>query len=133
MTTENKPQKSGSSGVKSFALGASLASLAAASYFFMGPNAKKNQSHLKSWVIKMKGDVVGKLEAVDTINKSAYHEIIDTVAAENEKAKKAEPAEIKVLAQDLKKHWKTISAPALAIKKDVAKISGATVKKIKKV
>ena len=133
MNTKKIPSASGSHGVNLVALGASLASIAAASYFFIGPNAKKNRSHLKSWVIKMKGDVVGKLEKVSVIDKAAYHEIIDTVAAENEKAKKAEPAEIKVLAEDLKKHWKTISAPVVAVKKDVVKISGATVKKIKKV
>ena len=39
----------------------------------------------------------------------AYNEIVDTVAKKYEKGKKAGKDEVRLLAQDLKKHWKIIS------------------------
>jgi len=116
-----KEEKKDGSGTKAVALGASLASLAATAYFFLGPEGKKNQKYAKSWAIKMKGDVVEKLEKARQITQPAYHEIIDSVAAKNEKIMKASTKEIKELASELKKHWQVISNTATApiIKKKV--------------
>ena len=97
--------------MKPAVLGASLAGLAATAYFFFGPEGKQHRLHTKSWAIKMKGDVVEKLEQARALSEPVYHRIIDTVAAKHEKGKKADSKEIKVLAKDLKKHWPTISAP----------------------
>jgi len=116
---EKKTTASGSSAVKMVVLGASLAGLAAAAYFFFGPSGKKHQRHAKAWAIKMKGDVVEKLEMVSEISEPVYQEIIDSVAVEYEKGKKAGHEEIAALAQDLKKHWNTISKSARALKRDV--------------
>jgi hypothetical protein len=126
---EKKIKKGGSSAVKLAVLGASLAGLAAAAYFFLGPKGKKNQKHAKAWAIKMKGDVIEKLEKAREISEPAYHEIIDSVVAEYEKGKKASREEIRALAQDLKKHWKTISRSARAVKRDVVKGARRVVKK----
>lgn len=114
---EKKRAKSGSSVVKVAVLGASLAGLAATAYFFFGPKGKKNQKHAKAWAIKMKGDVVEKLEKARDITEPVYHEIIDSVAAQYEKGMKAGQKEIKELARDLKKHWKTISVLARTARK----------------
>ncbi len=97
-------------------LGASLAGLAAGAYFFFGPNAKKHQKNAKAWAIKMKGDVVEKLEAAKEVTEPVYHQIIDTVAKKYAKGTKATQEEIDELAKDLKKHWKTISAAVKAKK-----------------
>ncbi|MCJ7786711.1 hypothetical protein MUP06_00645 [Patescibacteria group bacterium] len=126
---EKKTTKSGSSAVKLAVLGASIAGLAATAYFFFGPKGKKHQRHAKAWAIKMKGDVVEKLETARDISEPVYHEIIDSVAVEYEKGKKASRKEIKALAQDLKKHWKTISNSARAVKRDVVKGAGRVAKK----
>ncbi|MCX6795175.1 MAG: hypothetical protein NT165_00335 [Candidatus Falkowbacteria bacterium] len=101
--------KKGSNKLEATAIGASLAGLAAVAYFFLGPEGKKHQKNVKSWAIKMKGDVVEKLEAARNVGEPAYHAIIDSVAAKYEKTKKTSPEEIKALAQDLKKHWKTLA------------------------
>jgi len=122
-------KKSGSNVATVAFIGASLAGLAATAYFFFGPKGKANQKHAKAWAIKMKGDVVEKLEMARDISEPVYHEIIDTVAKEYEKGKKASHDEISVLAKDLKKHWKTISKSARAVKADVMKAT----KKVKKV
>ena len=50
-----------------------------------------------------------------------YHEIIDSVAAEYEKGKKASREEITDLARDLKKHWKTIGDSVRVVRRDVVR------------
>jgi hypothetical protein len=107
---KNKTTNKGSGVVKMAVLGASLAGLAASAYFFFGPNGKKNQKHAKSWAIKMKGDVVEKLEKAKEVSEPVYHQIIDTVATKYAKGAKISQVEIDELAKDLKKHWKTMSA-----------------------
>lgn len=120
--------KSCSSAAKLTVFGASLAGLAAAAYFFLGPKGKKHQMHAKAWVIKMKGDVVEKLETASDISEPVYHEIIDSVAAKYEKGKKASREEIMALAQDLKKHWKAISKSARSAKRGAEKGAGRAAK-----
>lgn len=94
---------------KAVTVGAGLAGLAAAAYFFLGPEGKKNQKYAKAWAIKMKGDVIEKLESAKKITEPAYHQIIDSVAKKHEKIVKTDSREVKALAQDLKKHWQVIS------------------------
>ncbi len=122
---KKKTDKNGSKAMKLLALGASLASLAATAYFFLGPKGRKNQEHAKSWAIKMKGDVIEKLEQAREISEPVYHEIIDSVAAKYEKELKRSPKEIRALVQDLKRQWQDISRAAQAEKggilKEVAK------------
>ncbi|MFA6297451.1 MAG: hypothetical protein WC629_02715 [Candidatus Paceibacterota bacterium] len=96
--------------VKLAVLGASLAGLAATAYFFLGPKGRKHQKQTKAWAIKMKGDVIEKLEmAREVVSEPAYQEIIDSVASQYTKGKKASSKEIMALAEDLKKHWKKVS------------------------
>jgi hypothetical protein len=116
------PKKTTKSNVVKIAvIGASLAGLAATAYFFFGPKGKKHRQHAKAWAIKMKGDVIEKLEKARAITQPIYLEIIDTVAKEYEKGKKASRPEIEALADDLKKHWKSISKLAIAAKQEVVK------------
>lgn len=127
---KNKITKGGPSVAALAFLGASLAGFAATAYFFFGPKGKKNQKHAKAWAIKMKGDVVEKLEMARDVSEPIYHEIIDSVAAEYEKNKKAGSKEIKELARDMKKHWKTISKSARNIKSNAAKGIKRVAKKV---
>ena len=118
--------------VKYAVIGASLAGLAATAYFFFGPKGKKHRAHAKAWAIKMKGDVVEKLEAAREITEPVYREIIDTVAKEYKKGKKASQPEIESLAQDLKKHWKSMSALAISARKEAAKSATRAAKAVVK-
>jgi len=126
---KNKTTKNGSGVAKAAFIGATLAGIAATAYFFFGPKGKQNQKHVKAWAIKMKGDVIEKLEMAQEISEPVYHEIIDSVAKEYGKGKKASREEIEALAQDLKKHWKTISSKAKTAKKDIVKASARVAKK----
>ena len=107
MKKETTKGKSGAAGV--VALGASLAGLAASAYFLLTEDGKKKQKQAKAWAIKMKGDVIEKLENAREVSEPVYHQIIDTVATKHEKIKKNGPKEVKELAKDLKKHWTTLS------------------------
>ena len=113
-------------------VGASLAGIAATAYFLFGPKGKKNQKHAKAWAIKMKGEVVEKLEKAREITEPVYLEIIDMVAKEYKQGKKASQPEIAALAADLKKHWKAISKMAIAAKQKATKHSSRAPKTVKK-
>jgi hypothetical protein len=118
---ENETKKGSSSAVNLVVLGASLAGLAASAFFFFGPKGEKNQKHAKAWAIKMKGEVIEKLEMADEVSEAAYQEIIDSVAAEYKKGMKAGDEEIDALAKDMKEHWKMISSSAGEVKRDAVK------------
>ncbi|MEI7741849.1 MAG: hypothetical protein WCJ29_05110 [bacterium] len=113
-------------------LGASLAGLAASAYFFFGPKGKANQKHAKAWAIKMKGDVVAKLEEAKDITEPIYQSIIDSVAKEYARDNKVRKEEINAIADDLKKHWKSMSKLATASKERLAKDAEKIAKKVKK-
>lgn len=119
--------------IKLAVIGASLAGVAATAYFFFGPKGKKHREHAKSWAIKMKGDVIERLEKAKEITEPVYGEIIDVVSKEYAKEKKATKAEIEAIANDLKKHWKSISKLAISAKKDIAKDASRVAKAVKKI
>lgn len=125
-------KKNSSGALKAVAIGAGLAGLAATAYFFLGPKGKKHQKDTKAWAIKMKRDVVEKLKKAQKITEPIYRGIIDSVAKENAKGMKAGRAEIGALAIDLKKHWKSISKSALAVKTGATKNASKIVKTAKK-
>ena len=92
---------------KAIAIGAGVAALAAGGYFFFGPNGKKNRKVTRAWMIKMKGDIVEKLESMKDVTEDAYHKVVDSVAKvyTDIGGKK----EVDDLSKELKKHWKSIS------------------------
>lgn len=106
--------------IKLAVIGASIAGLAASAYFLFGPKGKSNQKHLKAWAIKMKADVIEKLEKAQEVTEPIYQKIIDSVASEYTKKMKAGKEEIAELSNDLKKHWKTIGKTVKTTKKKVA-------------
>ncbi len=120
--------KKGVSAGKIVAIGAGVAAAAALSYYFFGPEGKKNQKKLKGWMVKMKGEVLEKIESAQDMTENAYHTIVDTVASQY--AKNDTVAEVKAFADNLKKQWKGIAKTATA-KKGVAK--KAVKKAVKKV
>ncbi len=115
MTIKKKAVK-GSKAVKAVAVGAGLAAVAATAYFFFGPKGKAHQKQAKAWAIKMKGDIVEKLEAARDVTEPVYRKIVDSVAEEYAKRAKAGKAEVMALAMQLKKQWKTLHAKSTSKK-----------------
>ena len=107
-----KVKPKSNTGVKVVAVAAGVAALAAAGYFFFGPDGAKNQKKMKGWMIKMKGDVVEKMEKTKDMSESAYHQIVDAIATKYASVKTNNAEDVMKLAKELKKHWKSISTHA---------------------
>lgn len=114
---------------KIIAITAGVAALAAAGYFLFGPEGKKNRHKLKGWMVKMKGEIIEKMEMVKHVTEPIYNDIVDTVAVGYANSGKASKAEVSKLAKELKTHWKSISKVAVPKAKNAAK---AGVKKLVK-
>lgn len=130
MAKQTKKNEGSSTGTV-MAVGAGVVALAAASYFFFGPEGKKNRNNLKGWMVKMKGEVIEKMEDAKEMTEAAYEKIVDTIAAKYAKAGKVSEAEIRLFAGLLKEQWKGIVKShnkAAAVKK-AAKTVAKTVKK----
>ncbi len=115
---KNNNEKSSTMG-KVVTISAGVAALAASGYFFWGPDGKKNRHKTRGWMIKMKGDVVEKLETMQDISKEAYDTVVDTVSGAYETATDSKE-EVEKLARELKSHWKAISKKAMSKGKKVA-------------
>ena len=102
-------------------IGAGVAALSAAAYVLFGPDAKKNKKAIKGWAIKMKGEIIEKLEEAKEITEPVYHKVIDEVSAKYAKVKKVDPKELELAILDVKKHWKTMMKDMKPKKKVVSK------------
>ncbi len=104
---KNKSKKSSLGNIA--VLGASLAVVAAIDYFFFAPNKKNHRQQAKAWALKMKAEVIEKLEKTRELTEPSYRAIIDAVAAKYQKKIESSPEEVKKLAQDLKSHWQALA------------------------
>jgi hypothetical protein len=118
------------------AVGAGVIAVAAASYFFFGPEGKKNRHSLQGWMIKMKGEIIEKMEGAEEMTEAAYEKMVDTVAAKYAKAGKVSEDEIRIFAAMLKQQWKGIVKShhkAAATKKAVVTVAKKVKSEAKKV
>ena len=121
------------------AVGAGVVALAAASYYFFGPEGKKNRNSLKGWMIKMKGEIIEKMEDAGDLTEEVYNKIVDTVAAKYVKAGKISEIELRMFSDMLKTQWKGITKThakstgvKASAKKAVAKKAAPAKKAVKK-
>jgi len=117
------------------AVGAGVIAVAAASYFFFGPEGKKNRHAMKGWMVKMKGEIIEKMEESKDMTEAAYEKIVDAVSAKYAKAGKISEAEIRLFAGLLKQQWKGIVKAhnkVAAVKKSLKTVSKTVKKEIAK-
>ncbi|HSE56606.1 MAG TPA: hypothetical protein VLB02_00780 [Candidatus Paceibacterota bacterium] len=105
-------QKKGVSAGTVAAIGAGVAAVGAISYYFFGPHGKKHRKQFTGWMIRMKGEVIEKIEKVSEVTEQVYHKIIDSVAAAYVKSGRASEAQVRMYADELKKQWKNIAGSA---------------------
>lgn len=127
-----KKQNSGIAG-KIVALGASVAALGAATYYFFGPEGKKHQKNFKGWMIKMKADIIEKIESTEEVTENVYHKIVDEVSGAYIKAGKVSKEEVDLYADILKKQWKNIVQSTKKPVKHLVKVAKKPMKKIQSV
>jgi gas vesicle protein len=110
-------------------ISAGVVAAAAATYFFFGPQGKKNRGKLKGWMIRMKGDIVEKMEQAKDLTEEAYHKIVDAAAQSYAKEGISKDM-VTEFAQNLKKQWKGFSkAKKASAKKAVQKVVKKVAKK----
>lgn len=105
----NKQDKKGLDAKTVIGIGAGVAALTAAAYVLFGPEGKKNRKAIRGWAVKMKGEIIEKLENAKEISEPVYHEIVDKIEAKYAKLKNVDPEELKAVVAEIKKHWKTLS------------------------
>ncbi len=101
-------QKKESGVVMAMGLGA-LAALSAGAYFLYGTKeGAKKRVKIKGWMLKAKGEVLEKMEALKEVNEETYNKVLSTVMKKYEGLKNIDQAEVALLMTDLKKHWVNI-------------------------
>ena len=111
---------------------AGLAALTAAGYFVLGPNGKNNRKAIKGWSLKMKGEVLERIEKLKEVTPEVYNSIIDEVSTKYGKVKNISADEVTEIALDLKKHWKAISRDLKAKEQGAKKKTTEVKKAVKK-
>ena len=89
-------------------LGAVAAGVAGAYFLYGSKEGAKRRKKIKSWTLKMKGDVMKKLESLKEVNEEIYNRVIDEVASQYKKVKSIDAEEIASLAIEMKRYWKNI-------------------------
>ncbi len=90
------------------ALGAGAVAIAASSYYFFGPGGKIHRKKAGGWMIKMKGEIIEKIEEAGEMTEETYHKIVDTVLASYIALGKIPTPELLAFANVLKSQWKFI-------------------------
>ena len=105
---------------------AALAAAAAGAYFLYGSDkAATNRKQVKSWMLKMKAEVMDEVENLKDLSQEAYDTAIDKVSEKYSELKNVDKTELKALAARMKSHWKDI-------KEDISDTVGGEMKKVKK-
>ena len=90
--------------------GVGLAAIAAlGTYLLSGKNGARNREKIAGWMLKMKGEVLEKVEEIKQINEDEYYKIVDEVSARYAKVGKAGASELKHLTKELKGAWEHLS------------------------
>ena len=92
-------------------VGAGLAIAAAAvagAYFLYGKNGAKNRKKIRGWMLKMKGEVLERMEAMPELTEAVYHQIVEEAATRYKPLANVDPKELADTASELRGHWKNI-------------------------
>ena len=86
--------------------GIGLAALTAAgTYFLYGEKNARNREKVRGWALKMKGEILQKLEDARKIDREAYLRMVDKVADRYAELGTISAAELRALTVDLKNAW----------------------------
>jgi hypothetical protein len=90
--------------------GVGVAAIAAlGTYLLYGERGEKNRQLVAGWILKMKGEVLEKVEEVKDLNREEYYKLVDEVAGRYAKLGKVGAGELKHLTTELKTAWKHLS------------------------
>ena len=99
-------------------VGIGLAAITAlGAYFLSGERGAKNRKKVLGWTLKMKGEVLEKIESKRTIDRATYLGIVDQVAGRYAKLGTITASELQHLTVELKNAWIHLNKAAEARKK----------------
>jgi len=111
-----------------------LAAAAAGVYFIYGnKEVQKKAKKVKGWALKMKGEVLEKIEKLKEVDENAYHAAIDAVTKKYESVKSIDVTELMTVAKELKSHWRSIKKELTASAGKVSKTAVKAKKAVTKV
>ena len=116
MNKKQTSQKGMSAGEK-IAIGAGVVGASVAAYLLFGPEGKKNRKIVKGWAVKMKGEIMEKVESIKDLTEPVYENIVDQIQSKYEKLKNIDKKEVLAVAAEMRKHWKAVSKTAKPKKK----------------
>ncbi len=95
---------------KMIGAGIGLTAIAAlGTYLLYGKRGEKNREIIAGWMLKLKGEVLEKVEEIKEINEAEYYKIVDEVTARYSRLGKVGAGELKRLKEDLRDAWKHLS------------------------
>ncbi len=94
------------------AIGVGVVALSVAAYLLFGAEGKKNRKMIRGWQVKMKGEIIEKLEAVKEITEPVYHNVVDKVIEKYAKLKHVDQEELLAIVADVRKQWKNMMKDA---------------------
>jgi hypothetical protein len=90
--------------------GLGVAAIAAlGTYLMYGERGEKNRKLISGWVLKMKGEVLEKVEEAKELGEDEYYRIVDEVSARYGKLGKVGAEELKHMTAELKGAWERVS------------------------
>ena len=91
---------------KILGVGIGLAAITAiGAYFLSGEKGAKNRKRIYGWTLKMKGEILEKVESMRTIDRGTYLRIVDQVASRYAKMDTITTSELQHLTVELKNAW----------------------------
>lgn len=121
--TAKKPTVSATEGIM---IGAGVAAAAAAGYFLFGPKGSQNRRKIQAWTLKVKAEVLEKIETLESVAEDKYYDIVDEVSRKYAQKTNIATDEVEKLATEMKKYWTKIQKDVAPKKKPAKK----TTKKI---
>jgi uncharacterized protein (UPF0264 family) len=122
----NTTKKKGVSKGQVVAVGATVAAVAGAAYYFFGPQGKKHQKEAKEWTRSAKDRIVKEIKRAKVISESVYGDIVDDVIEPYLAKGVAAKEEVQAFAKALKKDWSNI----VKIAKQNTKTESSKAKKV---
>lgn len=109
---------------QALAIGAGAAALAAAAagvYFLTGKRGAKNRKKVAVWADKAKKEVVSELKGLQKVSKQTYNKAVDEVTKRYKQVKNIDPADVMMMANELKGNWDAIAREISNATKKVTK------------
>lgn len=90
--------------------GIGLATVAALGvYFLRGKSGAQNREKVAGWMLKMKGEILERIEEIRELDEAEYYIIVDETSARYAALKKVGADELKHLTAELKGAWRQIT------------------------